>query len=490
MKLHCTASADQLKNSDTVALLLSEENAKSMKQCIPSDIDFLIKKADLSFFKGKASETAFIPISNHPNVILCGIGKNISITPDVLREAGGKITTVCRDREIKAFYIFTTQFTSEGVQNPLQPLAEGIYLANYSFNKYKTNNNNNSNHLIEKAVFITAEKQAPNLLKQVEIICRNTQLCRDLVNETSEASNPIQIAGLAKKMSKIPGVTCSVFGLNELKKLKMGLLLAVNKGSSTPPQLVVLKYQGAPKQASWCALVGKGITFDSGGLNLKGSGNIETMRMDMAGAAAVLYGFKAIAELGLKKNIYAILPITENMLSNNSYRPGDVFTAFNGKTIEIGNTDAEGRLILADALAYTVKSLKPDYIIDISTLTGACVATFGEITAAFLSNNDNLVKRLEDSSLTTGEKIWRLPLHSEYEENIKSDIADLNNISADKIAGTIIGATFLKNFIGETPWAHVDIAGTAWYTKPRGCMGKFATGFGLRLLVETVKNWE
>jgi leucyl aminopeptidase len=281
-----------------------------------------------------------------------------------------------------------------------------------------------------------------------------------------------------------------VYGKKEIEKMKMGLLLAVNRGSKKPPRLVVLKYRGNPRSNKYFALVGKGITFDSGGMNLKPTGHIEDMRTDMAGAASALYALKSAAELKLKKNIYAVLPLTENMLANDSYRPGDVFTAFDGTTVEIGNTDAEGRLILADALAFTVKRLRPDCIVDIATLTGACLVTFGELVAGYVTTDEALGKLLEEAADATGDRIWELPLFKDYEENLKSDIADICNISPEKNAGTIMGGIFLKNFVNKTRWAHVDIAGTARYSKPRGYRPKNATGFGVRLLVEALINWK
>ncbi len=208
----------------------------------------------------------------------------------------------------------------------------------------------------------------------------------------------------------------------------------------------------------------------------------------MAGAAACLYAMKAVAELGLKKNVVAIMPLAENMPGGASYRPGDIYRAYNGKTVEIGNTDAEGRLILADALAYTAENIKPDYMVDIATLTGACIISLGEAIAGLLTPDESLAQLLFDAGEKTGEKVWRLPLAKEYEEDLKSDFADLNNVASGRKAGTIMGALFLKNFIGTTAWAHIDIAGPSWFTKKRGYRPKNATGFGVRLLVEWLKN--
>jgi leucyl aminopeptidase len=281
---------------------------------------------------------------------------------------------------------------------------------------------------------------------------------------------------------------CTVYNEKEIARMKMGLLTAVSRGSSNPARLVVLRYRGDAKSRRSIALVGKGITFDSGGLNLKSSGNIEGMRSDMAGAAACLCAIRAAAELGLRRNITVVIPLAENMPGSRSYKPGDVYRAYNGKTVEIGNTDAEGRLVLADALAYTVDRLKPDMVIDIATLTGACIVCLGEIVAGYLTSDDRLSEMLFSAGEKTGERLWRLPLYREYAEDIKSDFADMNNVAPGRKAGTIIGAVFLKNFVGKTPWAHIDIAGTSWFSKKRGYRPRYATGYGVRLFIELLKN--
>jgi leucyl aminopeptidase len=211
--------------------------------------------------------------------------------------------------------------------------------------------------------------------------------------------------------------------------------------------------------------------------------------MDMAGAAAVLYTMKTLAELKIKKNVTAVIPLAENMVSSTSYRPGDIFKSYSGKTVEIGNTDAEGRLILADAISYMEKEIKPDAIVDVATLTGACVVTFGETVAAYLSNDDKMAEIIEEASRETGEKLWRLPFFDDYDERMKSEVADLSNMAAEKNAGTISGAVFLRNFVEKAKWTHIDIAGTAWYSKQRGYRPKNATGYGVRLLVDFVKKW-
>jgi leucyl aminopeptidase len=490
MKLIPKRTVPSFNNNDTVVLFMGEEEAAVRGKKLPGAFSPIEKTIDLSYFKGKQSEIIFIPLADRPNILLCGTGKEKERDAESLRRCAAAVASQCRDRSIEHVHVLAPSARGLDEDTALSAVSEGLYLGNYSFDRYKTKKNDNGKPLISSAVFYSSAKNAASILKDTEIVARNTILCRDLINEISEKSDSRGIAREAASLARLPGVTCRVFGKKDIEKMKMGLILAVNKGSARPPQLVVLTYRGNPRSRKFFAVVGKGITFDSGGMNLKPSGHIEDMRTDMAGAAAALYTLKTAAELKLKKNVYAVLPLTDNMLSNDSYRPGDVFTAYSGTTVEIGNTDAEGRLILADAIAYTEKVLKPACIVDIATLTGACLVTFGEIIAGYVTTSRDLGSLLEKAGETTGELIWELPIYRDYEENLKSDIADLCNISSEKNAGTIMGGIFLKNFVTATPWAHIDIAGTARSSKPRGYRPKNATGFGVRLLVEALRQWK
>jgi leucyl aminopeptidase len=452
-----------------------------------SRIFTFLDKIDFSFFTGKKSETLFLPFKDAPNIIFIGLGKEKEIDGESIRNSSAKATDICKEKKIKKINLLINSIDKFPEADMIQFITEGISLSNYSFDRYKSNKDGKKT-LLET---ITVSSDIPNLskkLKDQNRIMENTLLCRDLINEITEITTPNFLAKKSNQLAKLDGVTTEIFGKSELKKLKMGLLLAVNKGSKVDPKLIVIKYTGNPKSKKYISLVGKGITFDSGGLNLKPTGSIETMKLDMAGAASVFYTIKTAAELKLKNNIYAIIPTTDNMLSNDAYRPGDIFTAYNGKTVEIGNTDAEGRLILADALAYTEKNHKPEYIIDLATLTGATLVALGETIAAYFTDDDILSQKLFTASESTGDKIWKLPLYSEFNENMESEIADLNNSASGRSAGTINGAIFLKNFIEKTKWAHIDIAGTSWYSKNRGYRPKNATGYGVRLLIELIKS--
>ena len=490
MKLISGKKGKKINSNETVILFIAEFKSNVPGGSLPAELNHLKEQIDAKYFKGKLNETELIHYKDKPAAILAGIGKEKSLTIEALRNSAAKAISLCRDKNITDITIIVPELKSISETESLKSLSEGIFLSNYNFDKYKTKSKENDKPTVKRAVFLNNVKSPDSILKKIETTCRNTLLCRDLINETSDKCDSKYIASLAKNLIKTPGVSCKVYGLKDIKKMKMGLLLAVNRGSRIPPQLVVLKYNGNPKSKKYFAIVGKGITFDSGGINLKPSGHIEDMRTDMSGAAAALYAFKSVAELKLKKNVYAVMPLTENMITNNSYRPGDIFKSHNGITVEIGNTDAEGRLILADALSFTESQLKPECIVDIATLTGACLAAFGEVVAAYLTTDDKLGGILENAAETTGDRVWKLPYIEDYEDNIKSDIADINNISSEKNAGTIIGAIFLKNFVKKTKWAHIDIAGTARYTKQRGYKPKNATGFGVRLLTETIANWK
>jgi len=476
---------DTISPSNTVALFCTQEQIDN-NSFIPQQLSDVFAIINTKTFKAKPNTYFFAALKDRPSILLVGLGSQKDMTPETLRNAASVVVTACSDKSISEIYIVLPEINS--ITDSARCIAEGVYLANYAFNRYKTQKEE-KNPLLQKAILLCNDpQQLSPILKEVGIVCNNTLLCRDLVNETTENANPVTIAKLAKKIASQSKIKCTVYSKKDIEKMKMGLLLAVSRGSMYPPQLIVMRYTGAPSKKESIAFVGKGITFDTGGINLKPSGHIETMRTDMAGAAACIYAINAIAQMKLPVNVYAVIPLAENMISHTAYKPGDVFTAYNGKTVEIGNTDAEGRLILADALAFTVKNLKPKAIVDIATLTGACIVSFGEIVAAYLTTDEKVSTALSKASETTGEKIWRMPLYKEYSEEIKSDIADIVNVPAVRNAGTIIGAIFLQNFVENTPWAHIDIAGTSWYSKKRGYNPKNATGFGVRLLYEFVKN--
>jgi len=488
MKVTHRSDLSKLKNDEHVILFIDDKKKSDDAALNKIRGAELIKDADLSSFKSSASDILYFSVKGRPGIVLCGLGDITKINEEGIRNCAAAAIRFCMSKSISSVTVVEPVIEGFNQDDVLRFIAEGALLANYSFDKYKSDKGKDAP--LAKFDFYTEVKSAASILRDVEIIASNTWLCRDLVNDITDEVNPVTFAHLAQKLAKSTGLSCKVFDKKEITKKKMGLLLAVNRGSVVEPRVVVLEYKGDPGNKKKFGLIGKGITFDSGGMDLKPAASMETMRCDMAGAATALCSMKTIAELKLKKNVTAVIPLTENMLNSNAYRPGDIYKAYNGKTVEIGNTDAEGRLILADALSYMEKEIKPDVITDLATLTGACIVTFGETVAAYLSTDDGLASAVESASSATGEKLWRLPFFDDYEERMKSDVADLNNMAAEKNAGTISGAVFLKNFVEKTPWAHIDIAGTAWYTKARGYRPKNATGYGLRLIVELVKSWK
>ncbi len=318
-------------------------------------------------------------------------------------------------------------------------------------------------------------------------ICAEAQnRARDLQSLPSNVATPSYLGRRAREVaSHHEGVTTEVLGREEIAAKKMGGLLAVSQGSTEEPQLIVLRYAGGGNGPT-LGLVGKGVTFDTGGISIKPSAGMHEMKMDMSGAAAVLEAVTAIAELHLPIDLVAVIPSTENMPSGTAIKPGDIITQYNGKTVEVNNTDAEGRLILADALTYAVE-LGAEQLVDLATRTGAVLVALGSTHAAVISNDDDLAGKVEEAGTTTGELVWRLPLHPEYKALTKGTVADLTNASAKRKAGTIYAGSFLEEFVGEVPWAHVDIAGTAWDVG-RPYTGNDASGYGVRLLVELARR--
>ncbi len=365
-------------------------------------------------------------------------------------------------------------------------LVTGTILGAYRFDRFRSADPEDpSPARIESLTLLGPESVAP--AAEAARVCAEAQnRARDLQSLPSNVATPSYLAARAEEIAAASeAVSVEVLGRAEITTKEMGGLVAVSQGSAEEPKLIVLRYAGGGTGPT-LGLVGKGVTFDTGGISLKPSAGMHEMKMDMSGAAAVLEAVAAIAELALPVDLVAVVPSTENMPSGTAIKPGDVITQYNGKTVEINNTDAEGRLILADALAYAVE-LGAERIVDLATLTGAVLIALGSTYAAVISNDDALAAAVEGAGERTGELVWRLPLHPEYKELTKGTVADLTNASAKRKAGTIYAASFLEEFVGGTPWAHVDIAGTAWDVG-RPYTGDDASGIGVRLLVELART--
>jgi len=369
------------------------------------------------------------------------------------------------------------------VQKILPAIASQIKMADYSFEKYivKDEKDKQPKAQVQEVQFICAPSCAAQI-KRGEIIGNAANYARSLQNEPSNIATPSYLASRAKKMAGASALSCKVLGKKELSKLGMNAMLAVASGSAQEPALAILEYRGNPSKKGWdCAFVGKGVTFDSGGISIKPSRAMDEMKFDKSGACAVMGAMSACKSLDIKKNIVGICAFVENMPSGTAYKPGDIVRACNGKTIEVLNTDAEGRVVLADALAYAQKTYSPQILIDIATLTGACVVALGDLAAGIMCDDEKLCEKLIVSSNESGERLWPLPTWAEYDEKVKSEIATVKNIGESGIAGPIAGYSFLKPFAGGGKWAHIDIAGVNRLLKPKWGLSFGGTGFGVRL---------
>ncbi|HKI66131.1 MAG TPA: leucyl aminopeptidase [Solirubrobacterales bacterium] len=364
-------------------------------------------------------------------------------------------------------------------------IVTGTILADYRFDRLQSSDPGDPPAPRIESLTLVGPEGLAGAAEAARICAEAQNRARDLQSLPSNIATPTYLARRASELaSQHPKVSAETIGREEIAAKAMGGIVAVSQGSAEEPQLIVLRYDGGDGPA--LGLVGKGVTFDTGGISLKPSASMHEMKMDMSGAAAVLEAVGAIAELGLPVNLIAVVPATENMPSGTAIKPGDVITMYSGKTVEVNNTDAEGRLILADALAYAVE-LGAERIVDLATLTGAVLMALGSTYAAVISNDDELAGELEAAGEATGELVWRLPLHQEYKDLVKGTVGDLTNAAAKRKAGTIYAGSFLEEFVGETPWAHVDIAGTAWDVG-RPYTGSDASGFGVRLLVELARE--
>ncbi len=427
-------------------------------------------------------------------VLAIGLGKEADITIDRVRGIAARAVKCTREAGLTSAAL-PLQLIPGNRLEPAQraaALCEGALMGLYTFRQYKTASDNGDNAAFKQLTICTGREHSTAVaasVKAAETVCAGVYLARDLVNHPGNTATPTFLADTARRIAKAYGLTCSVFDENKMKRLGMGALLAVARGSHEPARFIVLEH-ATPKNAHSApvVLVGKAITFDSGGISIKPAANMEEMKTDMSGGAAVLGAMQACSQLKLPVRVIGLIPATENLPGGSALKPGDVITSMSGKTIEIITTDAEGRLILADALHYAQR-YKPQAIIDLATLTGACIIALGNDVSAVMGTNEPLIERLRAAAEQTGEKIWPLPLYAEYDEQIKSDIADMKNVGG-RGAGSITAGCFLKKFAGTAAWAHLDIAGTAWAQQPKPYAPKGATGVGVRLLVQLLRTWQ
>lgn len=418
-------------------------------------------------------------------VLVAGLGKEEDFGLETVRSVSGEAARVLQRHCCRRVgtILHGTGGGGLGLEEAAQAITEGALLGLYRFDRYKAKTENHK-ALEELSLLLREEVQATAVRASTttgRIIADAVNLARDLVNEPSNSLTPQDLAARARAVARAHKLTCRVLEKREIERMKMGAFLGVAQGSSRPPVLVVLSYQGGRGKEPALGLIGKGVTFDSGGISIKPSEGMEQMKGDMAGGAAVIAAMGAIAQLKPAINVAAIVPACENLPSGTALKPGDVVRAMDGKTIEVLNTDAEGRLILADALCYARK-LGCRRLVDAATLTGACVIALGSVRSGAFTNNQEWMDRVRSAAEAVGEKIWHMPMDGEYDEQIKSDVADIKNIGGRK-AGAITAAKLLARFAGEIPWVHLDIAGTSQADKEKGYTVKGATGVPARTLI-------
>jgi leucyl aminopeptidase len=438
-------------------------------------------------FKAKPGATAVTRVGSKTpirKIILVGLGEAKDLTLDSFRQASAAIARIAKQEKVKTLAI---SLPREDYEPDIctQAITEGLILALHLDNRFKSELEDKGAKL-EKVEILGLGEQAAAITR-AEKIASGVILARELVNAPANSINPITLAATVENLAREYGLSLEILEAQDCEKLGMGAFLGVAKASDLPPKFIHLTYKPQDRPQRKLAIIGKGLTFDSGGLNLKGSGSgIETMKIDMGGAAATFGAAKAIAQLKPEVEVHFISAVTENMISGNAMHPGDILTASNGKTIEVNNTDAEGRLTLADALVFADK-LGLEAIVDLATLTGACVVALGNDMAGLWSSDEKLASEIKNAGEAAGEKFWPMPFEENYFEGLKSSIADMKN-TGPRAGGSITAALFLKQFVQDTPWVHLDIAGPVWADKPSGLNNEGATGFGVRTLVNWVLN--
>jgi leucyl aminopeptidase len=452
----------------------------------------LVKLVNRSGFRGTPNETLWLP-RQQGWMLFIGLGKAKDVTLDRARQFAATAARTARARGQRALAVPVLRHEAlRSVEMVAQALIEGALLGLYRYDKLRKVPPHERRQRIDTLTLVVERPgdvaRARRAAQQAQAIAEAVSLARDLINGPSNLVTPTALANEARALARRYRLRCTVIPFPRLKRLGFGGIVGVAQGSAHPAQFIVLDYRPARAKATF-VFCGKGITFDSGGISLKPSAKMEQMKYDMSGAAAVLGLIKAAASLKLPARVVGLIAATENLPSGTAQKPGDVLRTLSGKTVEVINTDAEGRLVLADCLHYA-KRYKPNCVVDLATLTGACVVALGAEAIGLMTKDERLAARLNQAGKATHERVWRLPLWNEYRELLKSDIADLKNVTDTGQAGTITAAKFLEEFAQGLPWAHLDIAGTAWADKDKPYVPKGAVGVGIRLLIHLMEQWK
>jgi len=493
MKLSFQKTSLSRTRADLVAVFIHQDEQIFHKQIEETSRRLASRLAavDTGDFKAKEGEASLIYVQKGSvarRVLLVGLGEKKKLSLERYRRAAATASKRGRTLKAKRIALFLPPIDRQAA-DVVAAMAEAAYLSLYKFEKYVTKKNDDIAS-VEEVVLCTEKpalvKLGETSVRSAQIVAEATCLARDLANAPGNEIYPETLAQAARESAERCGFSATVLDEREIKDLGMGGVIGVSQGSTHPPRFLILEH-GRPSKRT-VVLVGKGVTFDTGGISLKPSANMAEMKMDMSGAAAAIGTFEAVSRLKLPVHLVGLIPAVENMPSGGSIRPGDILRHYNGKTSEVDNTDAEGRLILADALAYADK-YHPAAVIDLATLTGACVVALGHHATGMMGNNSGLMEKLRSAGEKTYERVWELPLFDEYEKQIKSDVADVKNVGG-RWAGAITAAWFLKKFIGDYKWVHLDIAGTAILEESTDYAPKGGSGVGVRLLTEFLRQWK
>ena len=482
-----------MKCSDVNALVVNlvENNLETPNE----DLNKSIKKlVDRGLFTGKEGEVyTFTREFNEDlqTVLLVGLGKEENLSLEDFRKVAGNAIKKCVELKLNKVFLRMPSVKILEPSEIAKAMTYGAVLGNYTFDKYKTSKKETKEIEVSIGAHGASDETINEIVKAMEegrAIAEGVIIARDLVNEPSNVIYPETLANEAVKVSKESGFEIEIFGVDKIKELKMEAFYEVAKGSDKEPKFIIMRYFGnKDNKEDILGLVGKGLTYDSGGYSIKPTTGMETMKSDMGGAASVIGAMSTIAKRSLKINVVAVIAACENLINGNAYKPGEIIGSMAGKTIEVLNTDAEGRLTLADAVHYIIEKENAKEVIDVATLTGAALVALGETTTAVVTNNSEFYKELKEVSDYTGEKVWELPAFDDYKKLIKSDIADLKN-TGGRFAGTITAGLFIKEFVGDKPWLHLDIAGTSWSSSNSSYGVKGGTGAPVSTLYELAKK--
>jgi leucyl aminopeptidase len=504
MKTDLKFEALQSLEAELLVVLAADASTSKDKNAAAEPVlltkDATVASADKPALKsGEFSATACETLLLHgpaelkaKRLLIVGVGKAAKLSLPEVRKAAGAAVRFAKPRKIRKVIFVLPEHAGLNLAEAARAAIEGAFVGDFDPDTYKSDRKDRSIEQFTVVAPRSADKKAvESAFREGVILGESQNFTRALVNEPGNRLTPTILGERAAAMCKEQGLPCEVYSTDKIKELKMGAFWAVAQGSDEPPALIVMRYEpsDAPKDGPVLALVGKGITFDTGGISIKPADGMEKMKYDMAGGAAMIGAMRAIAQLKPKVRVIGIVCSAENMPSGKAYKPGDVAIAMSGKAIEVVNTDAEGRMVLADGLHYA-KQLGATHLIDAATLTGACVVALGMVNAGVFANDEDSYDHFKKASAISGERFWRLPVEDEYRDMIVSDIGDIRNTGGSRYGGAITAAMFLKEFVDETPWLHLDIAGMAWVEEQKPWISKGPSGVAVRSIVEWVRSYE